>query len=230
MKGKYIMTVSIGLVATILTMVMFTQFKTVYQTDITAIETMRETELRTELSDWKNKYEEVEARLEETESKIAEYQSQISNSEEISNILENDLFETEEYLGYTKLKGEGIVVRLEDNEFKQIERWDLLALINELKLAGAEAISVNDERIISRTEIATVGYQFILINGNRIPSPFIVKAIGNKKYLESAITIKGGYVDEMKVNEKTINYAVEDEVEIPAYNSKITFDYAEINK
>lgn len=230
MKGKYIMTVSIGLVATILTMVMFTQFKTVYQTDITAIETMRETELRTELSDWKNKYEEVEARLGETESKIAEYQSQISNSEESSKILENDLRETEEYLGYTKLKGEGIIVRLEDNEFKQIERWDLLALINELRLAGAEAISVNDERIISRTEIATVGYQFILINGNRIPSPFIVKAIGNKKYLESAITIKGGYVDDMEVNEKTISYTVEDEVEIPAYNSKITFNYAEINK
>ena len=230
MKGKYIMTVSIGLVAMILTMVMFTQFKTVYQTDITAIETMRETELRTELSDWKNKYEEVQKRLEDTESKITEYQSQISNSQESSNILESDLQETEEFLGYTKLKGEGIVVRLEDNEFKQIERWDLLALINELRLAGAEAISINDERIISRTEIATVGYQFILINGNRIPSPFIVKAIGNKKYLESAITIKGGYVDEMNVNEKTISYTVEDYVEIPAYNSKITFDYAKINK
>ena len=84
--------------------------------------------------------------------------------------------------------------------------------------------------IISRTEIATVGYQFILINGNRIPSPFIVKAIGNKKYLESAITIKGGYLDEMMVNEKTINYSVEDDVEIPAYNGKIDFKYAEINK
>lgn len=230
MKGKYIMIVSIGLVSAILTMVMFTQFKTVYQTDITAIETMRETELRTELSDWKNKYEEVESRLQDTESKIAEYQSQISNSEESSNILETDLQESREYLGYTKLRGEGVVVRLEDNEFKQIERWDLLALINELKLAGAEAISVNDERIISRSEIATVGYQFILINGNRIPSPFIVKAIGNKKYLESAITIKGGYLDEMKVNEKTISYTVEDDIEVPAYNSKITFDYAEINK
>ena len=230
MKGKYIMTISIGLVALILTMVMFTQFKTVYQTDITAIETMRETELRTELSDWKNKYDEVEARLSETESKISEYQSQISNSEESSHILENDLAETEEYLGYTKLKGEGIVIRLEDNDFKQIERWDLLALINELKLAGAEAISVNDERIISTTEIATVGYQFILINGNRIPSPFVVKAIGNKKYLESAITIKGGYLDEMKVNEKTISYRVENEIEIPAYHGKISFEYAEINK
>ena len=230
MKGKYIMTVSIGLVALILTMVMFTQFKTVYQTDITAIETMRETELRTELSDWKNKYNEVQDRLRETESKITEYQSQISNSEESSNILEKDLSETEEYLGYTNLKGEGIVIKLEDNDFKQIERWDLLQLINELKLAGAEAISINDERVISTTEIATVGYQFILINGNRVPSPFIVKAIGNKKYLESAITIKGGYLDEMIVNEKTISYTVEDEIEVPAYNGKLSFDYAEINK
>lgn len=230
MKGKYIMTVSIGLVALILTMVMFTQFKTVYQTDITAIETMRETELRTELSDWKNKYDEVDARINETEEKISEYQSQISNSEESSNILKNELEETEEYLGYTKLEGEGIIVRLEDNEFKQIERWDLLSLVNELKLAGAEAISINDERIISRSEIATVGYQFILINGNRIPSPFIVKAIGNKKYLESAITIKGGYLDEMKVNEKTVSYTVEDNIEIPAYSGKVSFEYAEINK
>lgn len=230
MKGKYIMTVSIGLVALILTMVMFTQFKTVYQTDITAIETMRETELRTELSDWKNKYNEVQDRLRETESKITEYQSQISNSEESSNILEKDLSETEEYLGYTNLKGEGIVIKLEDNDFKQIERWDLLQLINELKLAGAEAISINDERVISTTEIATVGYQFILINGNRVPSPFIVKAIGNKKYLESAITIKGGYLDEMIVNEKTISYTVEDEIEVPAYDGKLSFDYAEINK
>ena len=230
MKGKYTMTVSIGVTATILTMVMFTQFKTVYQTDITAIETMRETELRTELSDWKNKYEEVEARLLDTDSKISEYQSQISNSEENSNLIEDELRETEEFLGYTKLIGEGIVVRLEDNEFKQIERWDLLDLINELKLAGAEAISINDERIISRTEIATVGYQFILINGNRIPSPFIVKAIGDKKYLESAITIKGGYLDEMKVNEKTVSYTIEDSVEIPAYKNKISFEYAETNK
>ena len=230
MKGKYIMIVSIGLVALILTMVMFTQFKTVYQTDITAIETMRETELRTELSDWKNKYDEVEARINDTDSKISDYQSQISNSEESSNILESELSETEEFLGYTKLKGEGIIVRLEDNEFKQIERWDLLSLINELKLAGAEAIAVNDERIISNSEIATVGYQFILINGNRKPSPIIVKAIGNKKYLESAITIKGGYLDEMAVNEKTVSYSIEDDIEIPAYNEKITFEYAEINK
>lgn len=230
MKGKYTMIISIGFAALILTAIMFTQFKTVEQTDITAIETMRETELRTELADWKTKYEELEEKLNETESKISEYQAEVSNSEESSNVLDKELAETNMYLGYTKLQGEGIEITLSDNEYKTIDRWDLLQLVNELKLAGAEAISINNERIVSTTEIATVGVQFILINGNRIPAPFTVKAIGDKKYLESAITIKGGYIDEMKVNEKTVNYTVKDLIEIPAYSGKINFEYAEENK
>lgn len=230
MKGKYTMIVSIGFATLILTAVMLTQFKTVEQTDITAIETMRETELRTELSNWKNKYEEMEEKLSETESKIAEYQSEVSNSQENSTILEKELEETNMYLGYTKLHGEGIEVTLSDSEFKTIDRWDLLQLVNELKLAGAEAISINNERVVSTTEIANVGSQFILINGNRIPSPFVVKAIGDKKYLESAITIKGGYIDEMKVNEKVVNYVVKDSIEVPAYSARINFEYAEVNE
>ena len=48
--------------------------------------------------------------------------------------------------------------------------------------------------------------------------------------IESAITIKGGYMDEMKVNEKTVNYTVKDLIEIPAYSGKINFEYAEENK
>lgn len=230
MKGKYTMIISIGFATLILTAVMLTQFKTVEQTDITAIETMRETELRTELTDWKNKYEEIEEKLDETEGKIAEYQSEISNSQENSTILDKELDETDMYLGYTKLQGEGIEVTLTDSEFKTIDRWDLLQLVNELKLAGAEAISINNERVVSTTEIANVGSQFILINGNRIPAPFTVKAIGDKKYLESAITIKGGYIDEMKLYEKTVEYEVKDIVEIPAYSGKIKFEYAEENK
>lgn len=230
MKGKYTMIVSIGLATLILTTVMFTQFKTVEQTDITAIETMREMELRTELANWKTKYEEIEAKLKETEGKIAEYQSEVSNSQESSTILEKELKETNMNLGYTALRGEGIEIILRDNDNTAIDRWDLLSIVNELKLAGAEAISINGERIVSTTEIATVGTQFILINGNRIPAPFTVKAIGDKKYLESAITIKGGYMDEMKVYEKSVEYEVKDIVEIPAYSGRIEFKYAEENK
>ena len=63
LKTKIVMAISIGLSALILTMVIFVQFKTIDETDVTAIETMRETELRTELESWKTKFEEVEQKL-----------------------------------------------------------------------------------------------------------------------------------------------------------------------
>ena len=119
MKGKYIMIVSIGLVTLILTAIIFTQFKTIEQTDITAIETMRETELRTELADWKTKYEEIKTKLTETENKITEYQSEISNSEESSSILDKELNETKTYLGYTKVQVKELLLHYQIMNTKQ---------------------------------------------------------------------------------------------------------------
>ena len=92
-KGKLTLTISIGCTALILTMIIFTQFKTVDKTDITAIETMRETELRTELADWKTKYEEIDEKILETENKINEYKTELSNNADSSKLLENEIIE-----------------------------------------------------------------------------------------------------------------------------------------
>lgn len=230
MKEKIILSISIGCAALILTMIMFTQFKTVENTDIMAIETMRETELRSELAVWKEKYEEVEIKLKDTNSKIQEYKTQMSSDENAAELLRQELQETEKILGYTDVKGQGIVITLEDNDFKNIERFDLISLVNELKLAGAEAISINDERIVNNSDIALINYRIIMVNGRRISGPYVVKAIGDKKYLESAITIKGGYLDEIKASEKTINYAVADEIIINKYNETMNIDYVNVNK
>ena len=179
MKEKLILSISIGCVALILTMVMFTQFKTIEQTDIVAIETMRETELRSELALWKQKYEEAETKLDDTNSKIEEYKTQMTSEEDATELLRQELTESQKFLGYTDVQGEGIVITLEDNSFKNIERFDLISLGNELKLAGAEAISINDERIVSNTDIALINNRIILVNGRRTSGPYIVKAIGD---------------------------------------------------
>lgn len=229
MKGKLILSISIGCVALILTMVMFTQFKTVEQTDIVAIETMRETELRSELAVWKEKYEEVEVKLEDTNSKIEEYKTQMSSEEDATELLEKELEEAEKFVGYTDVRGEGIIITLEDNNFKNIERFDLISLVNELKLAGAEAISINDERVVANTDIALINNSIILVNSRRISGPYVVKAIGDKKYLESAITIKGGYLDEIKANEKTINYTIENNIVINKFEGTMNLDYVNVN-
>lgn len=230
MKAKITMAISMGCVALILTMIMFTQFKTVEETDITAIETMRETELRTELASWKAKYEEVETKLEERESKIEEYKQELDNNANSTDVLQNEVDEAEAYLGYTSLQGEGIIVTLSDNESKEIDYSDLLSLVNELNIAGAEAISINDERIVSSSEIVTISNGMILVNTRRISGPYVVKAIGPKKYLESALTIKGGYIDYKTEDGKTVEYSTEDNIQIPAYDQELSFKNAQINK
>lgn len=228
MKEKGILSISIGCVALILTMIMFTQFKTIEQTDIVAIETMRETELRTELAEWKEKYEEIEKKLEDTNSKIDEYQTQMTSDENATEILKEELNEVQKFLGYTDVHGEGIIITLKEEEdrLKKVEqRFDLISLVNELKLAEAEAISINDERIVSNTDIALINEKIILVNGRRISGPYVIKAIGDKKYLESAITIKGGYLDEIKAREKNVEYTVEDDIVINKFQGIMEFEY-----
>ena len=58
-KGKVIMTVTIGISCFILIMIIFMQFRVVHETEITSIDTMRESELRSELANWKSKCDEV---------------------------------------------------------------------------------------------------------------------------------------------------------------------------
>ena len=98
-------------------------------------------------------------------------------------------------------------------------------LVNQLWIAGAEAVSVNDERIVSTTEIVPVEGKNIFINTKKQSSPYIVKAIGNKKHLESALTVKNGFINEMLANGKSIKYKVEDKIEIPKYKSEIKLKF-----
>lgn len=230
MKGKITLAISIGCVAFILTMIIFTQFKTVEETDITAIETMRETELREEIASWKTKYDEVDAKLKETENIISEYNQELNNSENSSKIIEEEVKEAEKKLGYTDVKGEGIIVTISDGE-KNIEYYDILDLINELNAAGAEAISVNDERIVSTTDIKQVELRIILVNTRKISGPYTIKAIGDKKAMEAALVIKGGYVDRLKiVDGKGIEIKQEDNIVVPAYTKDQKVEYMKENK
>lgn len=228
-KGKVTMTICIGCTALILTMIMFTQFKTIDETDITAIETMRETELRSELASWKEKYEEIEIKVEEVDSKITEYKQEINDNANTSNVLQEEVKETESYLGYTSLQGQGIIVTLKDTDTKIVNYSHILQLVNELNIAGAEAISINDERIVSMSDIVTIKDKILMVNSRKISGPFTIKAIGDKKYFESALSIKGGYIDLMKAEEIDASYVVEDNIVVPAYDGEQAFEYAKEN-
>ncbi len=230
-KGKIIMTITIGLLCFVLMAVMFMQFKIVNETDITSIETMRKSELTTELASWKQKYEEANDKYEETQSKLNEYKNSQQSSEESQKLLEEEAAQINLILGKTDVEGEGVTITLKDvtdskaTDVSKIKSDDLLTIVNALKQAGAEAISINDQRIINTTDIVYINDSFIKVNQQRILSPYVIKAIGNQAYLESALVGSGGYVDELKQLGHEINIEKSNRITINKYESEIETKY-----
>ncbi len=225
-KNKIIITIIIGLVCTVFFAVMFIQFRTIEETDITAIENMREAELRAAISEWKGKYEETIEQLEANQKLISEYTEKIEKNEEASELIDEDLKKSDIMLGKTDVYGEGVIITLSANGERQIKHYDLLDLINELRFAGAEAISINDIRVLSSTYITQPQENLTVIDGQRVSSPFVIKAIGNQTYLSSSLSLKdSGYIDKAKAVGIDAKLETGKKIKILKYNGELEIKY-----
>lgn len=210
------MTVIIGIMCFILVYVMFMQFKVVSQTDVTSLTTKRESELREELESWQSKYEDTENQLSQAQANLDEYKNKINDTQASSELLDKELKQAELYLGKTDVEGQGIIIELSDGS-SNIVADDLINLMNELRTAEAEAISVNGQRVTNLTEFADVD-SYIVVNGTRLSSPYTIQVIGNQKYLESGITAKGGFSDDMTSKGKNISITENNDIKILKYD------------
>ena len=231
-KGKITVTITIGLSCLALSIIMFMQFKLVNETDITSIENMREEELRTELGNWKEMYEEANAQYEQKSQTLQEYKEKAESDTETSALVNQELERVNLLLGKTDVEGEGITITMQDTttdsegNVLSITNDDLNKIVNELKLAGAEAISINDERIINMSDIfMTNDNTLMLVNGQRIIAPYVIKAIGDQTYLESTLVGKGGSIDELKKQGYDISVEKSDKIKILKYNKEIDSKY-----
>ena len=231
-KESKVMAITLGIVCFVLFFVIFIQFRTIEKTDISGIEQMQEEQLKEALSQWKTKYEEVSSKLEDTSSKIKEYEEKKKSNQEATELVEKELETANMILGKTDVQGEGIEITIKDpeetdvegNQIKLVEAEDLMQAVNELKRAGAEAISINDQRVVNMTDIANLGTRYIIVNSWQISSPYTIKAIGDRSHLKSALSIKNGYVDQMKANGITVNIDDKKNIVIGKYESKIDED------
>lgn len=224
-KSKIPVSITICVMCFIIVYIMCIQFKTVERIDETEIETMREIELREALANWKEEYREAEEELQSNNDKIKEYEDRIKSNDEAGELLEADLEKAKMLLGLTDVQGTGVIITLSDNDERTVISTDLLDLINELNSAGAEAISINNQRIVNMTDVADV-VDFIVINGGkRITSTYTIKAIGDVTYLQSALSIKKGFLDNYKTNGYTISMTTDNNVVINKYDGEMTLDY-----
>jgi len=196
--------------------------------------------------------------IKETEKTILKYEQEIagirqglddyqkSRTQGQGNLqeLQKRLDEARLKAGLVPLEGPGIVFTLTDrNEAlelakksgAEIDYWnylvhdtDVLHLVNELKVAGAEAISLNDERIVSTSDIKCGGY-IVFVNGTRLGAPYTIKAIGDPTTLEEAIKTGPTYAS-LESAEYPMTIKRQDKLVIPAYRSPIRLKYGKIAK
>ncbi len=151
---------------------------------------------------------------------------------EAAQVMESELDKIKLYAGLTPVLGPGVDIAIKNNAasqfgagFYNIRDEDLLKVINDLRGAGAEAISINDQRILATSEIRQAG-NHINVNLVRLSPPYNIKAIGNPGTLKSSLEIKDGLVEFLAANGVTVEVHQSDQVLAPAYSGVLRFDYA----
>jgi len=227
----------IGIMCILLGIVLALQFRIVQDRILEGtIPGQRALELETELKRVKEEKEALLAEIDDYEKKIKEIEETAASENTLIKNLQNELEKYKIIAGFTNVKGPGIQILVDDppkeaqfnSDISIITiRYDLLlSLINVLNAAGAEAISINDQRVISTTEIHYANNSVIINNVPTVP-PFIIKAIGNPDTLESALNFRFGIVWDMRENYGLIvNINKVDELEILRFNDIIKFRYA----
>lgn len=134
--------------------------------------------------------------------------------------------------GLVDVQGPGVRVVLDDSQLVStasnvddllIHDYDLRDIINVLWLAGAEAISINDERVVQDTSVICVG-STIMVNDTRLSPPYEVLAIGDPLRLLDYLR-NPGYLSELRMRDERFNLSLEfvraDAMIISAYHGSI---------
>lgn len=187
--------------------------------------------LQIELKNLKTKREEMEDEVAQIETEIQELRDANGVQYGIEGRLKSEIEEYEQLIGYRKVEGPGVLLELREGYEKAssvlINNYELiLAVINKLNAAGAQAISINEQRYVINTSIRAEEDK-LYINEREIKLPIVIKAIGDQDTLEAAMNFRYGILWEMR-NYYGIDAEVSkhDNIEIPAYRGSIEYRFA----
>ncbi len=121
--------------------------------------------------------------------------------------LEESLNDAKVLAGTVAVRGVGVTATLKDspklmpNETRDevirqyvVHDYDIRAIVNELFASGAEAVAINDQRMIAISSIRCVG-PVVLVNSVQVGPPYVIRAIGDPDVLEKGLTLPGGVAD-----------------------------------
>lgn len=239
--NKKVIAIILGIMCVLLSCGIVMQIRAIEKTGSTMGTNSQENELRDAVLKSKEKYDNLYAEVEAVENKLeSERKNATQNNTDLTN-LENEIKDKNKVLGLSEVTGNGLIITINDNQDISLNSWladpnllivhdtDLISVVNELKNAGAEAISINEQRLVTNSSIECDG-NIIKVNGEKVGAPFTIKAIGLPEVLIN-VNRFGGYLDNLREN-RYLKVTVEKmtdkkTITIPKYTGVMKFQYAE---
>lgn len=220
----FLLGVSIGLqIQTISTEVKYTSIKDMYAFSI-------------ELESQQSEVEQLKIKIEDIKNQVATYQlAKTDERIDYAQFLADEIELTKEISGITPVQGPGVVIVITDGtrELGEDENpnnvlvhdIDIRALVDDLRNAGAEAISINNERVIfNKSNIQCTG-PTIKVNDQVFAPPYIIQAIGDRKFLESAINSPDSYSESLRQWGLFVEVNTSVNIMIPKYEGFVEYLY-----
>ena len=139
--------------------------------------------------------------LEKLENEIHSMEEKTEAGISLQATLDNQLRQLSIFTGATEVSGPGVSVTITGDS--SVMYLDLVDIVNELFVSGAEAVAINDTRITFNTvineQVNAYGELVNAVDGRELLSPIVIKAIGNADTLEKGLTYNGGIINMLNV-------------------------------
>lgn len=206
--------IAMTMVCILLGIMLALQYKSInVNQNLASFENKRMDDLKTELIKLQNQKDSLQQRLQELEEENQTYARVKAGDSEAAKQIQDNLKNARIFAGLETVKGKGIIVTLDNNELNSVRDYDILDVVNELRASSAQAISVNDERIVAMTEIRGAG-SYVMINGKQYNAPFNIKAISDPDELERSLNLMEGVLDGLR---DVLNVSVKKSDDITIY-------------
>ncbi|MFE2229952.1 DUF881 domain-containing protein [Streptomyces kronopolitis] len=167
-------------------------------------------------------------RLTDEQRRLEGQKTELANSSDQAEEARKQTVEKEQQLGVlagtVAAQGPGITLTIDDPAHS-VEADKLLDTIQELRAAGAEAIQVNDVRVVANTSLSDVRGG-VGIDGKRVTQPYRFKVIGKPEDLEPALNIPGGVVQTLEKEQAKVSVTREKKIIVNALREAKRPDYA----
>lgn len=132
--------------------------------------------------------------------------------------------------GSNEVKGPGIKITAMDGDInyntgsdyekrsKIIHDYDMNNIINAIRIAGAESISINNHRVALTTTVQCNGAFLLFEDGSLEMAPFNIYAIGDPETLKLTLAGEGSYLKKLKARGIKIEIESSSEIKMPSIN------------